>query len=34
MRDCRINGLYVGTGQIQMLVVCRSIFSFDRNQLR
>jgi acyl-CoA dehydrogenase len=34
MRDCKINDIYEGTGQIQMLVVCRQILGFSRNQLR
>jgi acyl-CoA dehydrogenase len=34
MRDCKINDLYEGTGQIQMLVVCRSILGFNRDQLK
>ena len=34
MRDCKINDLYEGTGQIQMLVVCRQILGFSRDQLK
>ena len=34
MRDCKINDIYEGTGQIQMLVVCRQILGFNRNQLK
>ncbi len=34
MRDCKINDIYEGTGQIQMLVVCRQILGFTRDQLK
>jgi len=34
MRDCKINDIFEGTGQIQMLVVCRQILGFTRNQLK
>lgn len=34
MRDCKINDIYEGTGQIQMLVVCRQILGFNRSQLK
>ncbi len=34
MRDCKINDIYEGTGQIQMLVVCRQILGFNRTQLK
>jgi acyl-CoA dehydrogenase len=34
MRDCKINDIYEGTGQIQMLVVCRQILGFSRHQLK
>lgn len=34
MRDCKINDIYEGTGQIQMLVVCRQILGFSRDQLK
>ncbi len=34
MRDCKINDIFEGTGQIQMLVVCRHILGFTREQLK
>jgi acyl-CoA dehydrogenase len=34
MRDCKITDIYEGTGQIQMLVIARSILGFNRDQLR
>jgi acyl-CoA dehydrogenase len=34
MRDVKINDIFEGTGQIQMLVVCRLILGFNRNQLK
>jgi acyl-CoA dehydrogenase len=34
MRDCKINDIFEGTGQIQMLVVCRQILGFTRDQLK
>jgi acyl-CoA dehydrogenase len=34
MRDCKINDIFEGTGQIQMLVVCRQILGFSRAQLK
>jgi acyl-CoA dehydrogenase len=34
MRDVKINDIFEGTGQIQMLVVCRQILGFSRAQLR
>ena len=34
MRDCKINDIFEGTGQIQMLVVCRQILGFGRDQLK
>ncbi len=34
MRDCKINDIFEGTGQIQMLVVCRQILGFTREQLK
>lgn len=33
-RDCKINDIYEGTGQIQMLIIARSILDFDRNMLK
>ena len=34
MRDCKINDIFEGTGQIQMLIVCRHILGFTRQQLK
>jgi acyl-CoA dehydrogenase len=34
MRDCKINDIFEGTGQIQMLIVARTILGFSRDQLR
>ena len=34
MRDVKINDIFEGTGQIQMLVVCRLILGFSRDQLK
>jgi acyl-CoA dehydrogenase len=34
MRDCKINDIFEGTGQIQMLIVCRHILGFTRHQLK
>ena len=34
MRDVKINDIFEGTGQIQMLIVCRQILGFNRNQLK
>jgi acyl-CoA dehydrogenase len=34
MRDVKINDIFEGTGQIQMLVVCRQILGFSRAQLK
>ncbi len=34
MRDCKINDIFEGTGQILMLVVCRHILGFTRQQLK
>ncbi|MEW6187335.1 MAG: acyl-CoA dehydrogenase family protein, partial [Thermodesulfobacteriota bacterium] len=34
MRDVKINDIFEGTGQIQMLVVCRQILGFSRDQLK
>lgn len=34
MRDVKINDIFEGTGQIQMLVVCRQILGFTRDQLK
>jgi len=34
MRDCKINDIFEGTGQIQMLIIARNILGFSREQLR
>lgn len=34
MRDCKINDIFEGTGQIQMLIVARNILGFSRDQLK
>ncbi|MBN1381644.1 MAG: acyl-CoA dehydrogenase [Deltaproteobacteria bacterium] len=34
MRDVKINDIFEGTGQIQMLVVCRQVLGFNRTQLK
>ncbi|MBW2621720.1 MAG: acyl-CoA dehydrogenase family protein [Deltaproteobacteria bacterium] len=34
MRDCKINDIFEGTGQIQMLVIARIILGFNRDQLK
>ncbi len=34
MRDVKINDIFEGTGQIQMLVVCRQVLGFTRDQLK
>ena len=34
MRDCKITDIFEGTGQIQMLVIARSILGFNRDQLK
>jgi acyl-CoA dehydrogenase len=34
MRDCKINDIFEGTGQIQMLIVCRQVLGFTRDQLK
>ncbi len=34
MRDCKINDIFEGTGQIQMLIVCRQVLGFSRAQLK
>jgi acyl-CoA dehydrogenase len=33
-RDVKINDIFEGTGQIQMLIVCRAILGFNRTQLK
>jgi acyl-CoA dehydrogenase len=34
MRDAKINDLFEGTGQINMLVVARRILEYSREQLK
>ena len=34
MRDCKINDIFEGTGQIQTLIVARAILGFNRQQLK
>ena len=34
MRDVKINDIFEGTGQIQMLIVCRQVLGFTRDQLK
>jgi acyl-CoA dehydrogenase len=34
MRDCKINDIFEGTGQIQMLIIARNILGFSRDQLK
>jgi len=34
MRDCKINDIYEGTGQIQMLIIARNILGFGRDLLK
>ena len=34
MRDCKINDIFEGTGQIQMLIIARAILGFNRDQLK
>jgi acyl-CoA dehydrogenase len=34
MRDCKINDIFEGTGQIQMLIVARTVLGFSREQLK
>jgi acyl-CoA dehydrogenase len=34
MRDCKINDIYEGTGQIQMLIIARNLLGFNREQLK
>lgn len=34
MRDCKINDIFEGTGQIQMLIIARNILGFGRDQLK
>jgi len=34
MRDCKINDIFEGTGQIQMLIIARNILGFGRDMLK
>jgi acyl-CoA dehydrogenase len=34
MRDCKINDIFEGTGQIQMLIIARTILGYTREQLK
>ena len=34
MRDCKINDIFEGTGQIQMLIIARNILGFGRDKLK
>lgn len=34
MRDCKINDIFEGTGQIQMLIIARTILGYGRDQLK
>ncbi len=34
MRDCKINDIFEGTGQIQMLIIARNILGFGRDLLK
>lgn len=34
MRDCKINDIFEGTGQIQTLIIARNILGFSREQLK
>jgi len=34
MRDCKINDIYEGTGQIQMLIIARNILGFGADKLK
>jgi acyl-CoA dehydrogenase len=34
MRDCKINDIYEGTGQIQMLIIARNILGYNRDMLK
>ncbi|MBW1710392.1 MAG: acyl-CoA dehydrogenase family protein [Deltaproteobacteria bacterium] len=34
MRDCKINDIFEGTGQIQMLIIARNILGFGRDRLK
>ena len=34
MRDCKINDIFEGTGQINMLIVARNILQYKRDMLK
>ncbi len=34
MRDCKINDIFEGTGQINMLIVARNVLGFRRDKLK
>jgi acyl-CoA dehydrogenase len=34
MRDAKINDIFEGTGQINMLIVARRVLDYSRDQLR
>ena len=34
MRDCKINDIFEGTGQINMLIVARNVLGFKRDRLK
>ncbi|MBU4302124.1 MAG: acyl-CoA dehydrogenase, partial [Actinobacteria bacterium] len=34
MRDAKINDIFEGTGQIQMLITARNVLSFGRDKLK
>jgi len=34
MRDCKINDIFEGTGQIQMLIIARNILGYGRDKLK
>jgi len=34
MRDCKINDIFEGTGQIQMLIIARNILGYGRDMLK
>ena len=34
MRDCKINDIFEGTGQIQMLIIARNILGVGRDMLK
>jgi acyl-CoA dehydrogenase len=34
MRDCKINDIFEGTGQINMLIVARNVLGYRRDKLK